>query len=313
MKKILMILAVGLMACMACQNGAQEQEEVDAYDSTAMHLAVLPSMECLPFYVAEQCGIFDSLGLKMQLVTYQAAMDADTAFVNGDVDGTVSDIIKANILRAGGDSVRIVMAHDLDIILMTGRKARIRKTESLKEKIIALTRNSALDFTADKILEGVKLTTQDLNKPQINDLRLRCNMLQQEQYDGALMTEPYASMCEAKGAVRVTSTRKMRLPLAAVIFREKTIKEHRTEIQLLVKAYNMAVDMINANKVSNHYVDLLPTDPQCADTLCTIQDFPHATLPADTMLIAARKWAQGRTLLKNNVETADLVDRSFVK
>lgn len=282
--------------------GSCNQTETVAkeYDSTSLRLAVMPTMDCLPFYYADSLGIFDSLGVKIRLITFDAAMDADTAFKNGDVDGIVSDLVKLSIWRGNGDSLTVAMANDLNLWLVTAQNARIGRVESIKEKIIGITRHSALDFVADKILESVKLQSMDMNKPQINKISLRTLMLDQNQYDGAILPEPFASEAVARGAKRLIGTSELNLPcMMTVLFCDSVAKSRKNEIDNIVNAYNMAVDAINEDTLSNT-LDFIPAKSSVyvPDTLFTPQSYKHATTLSDSMLIQAQKWAKGRGLIK---------------
>lgn len=282
--------------------GSCNQTETVAkeYDSTSLRLAVMPTMDCLPFYYADSLGIFDSLGVKIRLITFDAAMDADTAFKNGDVDGIVSDLVKLSIWRGNGDSLTVAMANDLNLWLVTAQNARIGRVESIKEKIIGITRHSALDFVADKILESVKLQSMDMNKPQINKISLRTLMLDQNQYDGAILPEPFASEAVARGAKRLIGTSELNLPcMMTVLFCDSVAKSHKNEIDNIVNAYNMAVDAINEDTLSNT-LDFIPAKSSVyvPDTLFTPQTYKHATTLSDSMLIQAQKWAKERGLIK---------------
>jgi len=160
MHKLIYILSfLGLIGLFgSC--GQTEKVKMDT-DSTALKLGVLPTMECLPFYYADSIGIFDSLGIDVKLVTFEAAMDADTAFVNGCIDGIVTDLVKECIWRGNGDTAHVAMVGDLRLWLVTAPKARLLKAESIKEKIIGITRHSSVDYFADKILESVKLQSTE--------------------------------------------------------------------------------------------------------------------------------------------------------
>lgn len=269
-------------------------------DSTALKLAVLPTMDCLPFYYADSLGLFDSLGVNIRLITFDAAMDADTAFRNGDVDGIVSDLVKMCVWRGNGDSITLAMGGDMNMWLVTAMNARLLKTESIKEKIIGITRHSSEDFFADKILESVKLQSTDLNKPQINNIVLRTLMVDQNQYDGALLPEPYASEAVARGAKRLTGVKELNLnPLMTVLFHDSIAKAHKEELDQLAKIYDMAVDAIN-NDTVNYVLNFLPKDRTVyvPDTLYTPYKFNHSTMPSDSMVQVVQKWAKGRALIK---------------
>lgn len=322
-----LICIFSLLLLYSCNNKNETKSRNDRdYDSLTIRLAVLPTVDCLPFYYAKEEGLFDSLGVKVKLKTYRAAMDADTAFRGTTADAIWSDMVKACIWRSQGDSVTVVMATQLDLYLMTAYSARIRQISSLKEKIIGITRNSAVDMVTDQILSRAKFLSTDLNKPQINNIKLRCYMVDQNQYDGALLPEPYASECEARGARRVIGTLELSLNLSAVIIKDSVLARHKEDIPKLKQAYDIAVQQLN-QLIANY--DSLKTDtvlmasenapqlllmkyiPQSRsieipDTLVKYPKFLPASTPTDSAFIQAKRWCQGRTLLKKDIKKEDL-------
>ena len=289
------LLTMGL--CGACN---QTDKAVSNDDSTAIKLGVLPTIECLPFYYANSLGLFDSLGINVQLTTFAAAMDADTAFVNGYMNGIVSDLVKACVWNENGDSVHVAMCGDLKMWLVTAQSARLARAESMKEKIIGITRHSALDFFTDKILESVKFNSIDINKPQINNIRLRTQMVDQNQYDGAILPEPYASEAVARGARRLNSTEEMKLEgMMCVLFSDSVYKARKNEIDKIARVYDMAVEALNADTINN-VLDFLPQQHimQMPDTLYTYSPLRKSYQPSDSLMTLIKQWAKGRELIK---------------
>lgn len=300
MHKLIYILSfLGLIGLFgSC--GQTEKVKMDT-DSTALKLGVLPTMECLPFYYADSIGIFDSLGIDVKLVTFEAAMDADTAFVNGCIDGIVTDLVKECIWRGNGDTAHVAMVGDLRLWLVTAPKARLLKAESIKEKIIGITRHSSVDYFADKILKSVKLQSTELNKPQINNLRLRGLMVDQDQYDGAILPEPYASEAVARGAKRLTGTEDLKLTnLLCVLFNDSVSQVRKDEIQKIRQAYDMAVLALNTDTLSN-VLDFIPEQQRILlpDTLFKYVPMKPSITYDDTMMTDVKKWVKGRGLVKN--------------
>ncbi len=300
MHKLIYILSfLGLIGLFgSC--GQTEKVKMDT-DSTALKLGVLPTMECLPFYYADSIGIFDSLGIDVKLVTFEADMDADTAFVNGCIDGIVTDLVKECIWRGNGDTAHVAMVGDLRLWLVTAPKARLLKAESIKEKIIGITRHSSVDYFADKILESVKLQSTELNKPQINNLRLRGLMVDQDQYDGAILPEPYASEAVARGAKRLTGTEDLKLTnLLCVLFNDSVSQVRKDEIQKIRQAYDMAVLALNTDTLSN-VLDFIPEQQRILlpDTLFKYVPMKPSITYDDTMMTDVKKWVKGRGLVKN--------------
>lgn len=224
----------------ACQYGSVDKEkEAKDSDSAVIHIAVLPTEECQPFYVAQQRGLFDSLGVEVKLDTFLAAMDADTAFMNNQIQLLVSDSLKARYLNSivKGDSILSILTDTLRLSMMTGKPTRIKSISSLKEKIIALTRNSALDYFADKTMDKAGIKREYLNRPQINNIALRADMLNLNQYDGAILPEPFATLCEEQGAYRINSTKE---PLMRVLVKQRVMKKRKHDIERIKEAYTIA-------------------------------------------------------------------------
>lgn len=300
MRRLIYILSfLGVMGLFgSC--GQTEKVETDD-DSTALKLGVLPTMECLPFYYADSIGLFDSLGMKVKLVTFESAMDADTAFVNGTIDGIVSDLVKACIWQGKGDTAQVAMVGELKMWLITAPKARLLKAESIKEKIIGITRHSSVDYFADKILESVKLQSIDLNKPQINNIRLRGTMVDQDQYDGAILPEPYASEAVARGAKRLTGTEDLKVAnLLCVLFNDSIGQNRKEEVQKIRRVYDKAVVALNADTLSN-VLEYIPEAHRIylPDTLFTYVPMKTSITYDDSMMVDVKKWAKGRGLINN--------------
>ena len=310
---------------LAC-SGNKERAKRITDDSLSIRLAVLPVVDCLPYYYATNEGIYDSLGLNIVLDTYGAAMDADTAFCRGRADAIATDLVKACIWKAQGDSVKVVMSGELKLYLMTAYSARIRQTSSLKEKIIGVTRHSAVDMFTDELLWQAKFVSTDLNKPQINNLSLRCLMVDQNQYDGAVMPEPFASECEARGARRIKSSDELNLMLSAVVVRDSVLKAHANNIHLLREGYDIAVERINGlikkwqeevNDTTRLWgepeaptlMSYLPQEMrvEIPDSLVQYRRMNKAGMPNDSTLARVVRWCKGRELIKNDIAASELL------
>ena len=163
-------------------------------------------------------------------------MDADTAFMNDKVQLLVSDSLKALYLNSivKRDSILSILTDTLQLSMLTGKPTRIKTISSLKEKIIAVTRNSAIDYFADKTMDKAGIKREYLNRPQINNIELRAYMLNLNQYDGAILPEPYATQCEEQGAYRINTLKE---PLMRVLVKQHVMKKRKQDIERIIEAY----------------------------------------------------------------------------
>ena len=241
MRKSFIIPFCLLMTMFVGCGGTETQTDESIPDSSAFRIALLPVSECKPFLYADSCGLFDSLGVSIEFITYYSAMDADTALMNGSVQMSVVDEVKYRFLNSqcDSDSLRIITGGSMSLSLITSKSARIKEVKSLKEKIIAVTRNSVLDSLTSHIAGLAFLSPLEINRPQINDIRLRKEMLMQAQYDGAILPEPWATECVDSGAVRVAKSDEI-LPLRFyVVVCDSVYKARKTEIDKIAEAFDI--------------------------------------------------------------------------
>ena len=192
-----------LASCSKHQEAMQSNNaDSTCINSTALRVAVMPAMNCLPVYYAERSGLADSLGLEMQLLRYQAQMDIDTAIINGHADIAFTDLIRVQRL-----SERVALTAfascDEPLSLISLKTKRVKKVNQMKEQMIAISRLSATDYWCDRVLDSTRTSYDDIYRPQINDVRLRAEMLRLGLIDAAMMGEPFATWMTMLGHKRL--------------------------------------------------------------------------------------------------------------
>jgi NitT/TauT family transport system substrate-binding protein len=223
------------------------KEQLARQDSIALKVAVMPTAACLPFYYAQETGIYKSLGLKVKIVTYRAQMDCDTALQNKRVECAYTDIIRAAYLQSKHVGLHVFMQPAENWYLITAREKRVKQIGQLKEKMIAMARFSVTDYMIDAIIGKAKIKSDDIYRPQINDVALRYDMLCNGELDAVILPEPYAESAVRQGHRSIFSLDSLQIEMAAMAVRSD-ISQNTTrasQISLLVKGYNMAAQRLN--------------------------------------------------------------------
>jgi NitT/TauT family transport system substrate-binding protein len=255
------------------REAAENRREAMRKDSAALKVAVLPTLDCLPLYVAEYYQLFDTINGGVRLKRFTAQMDCDTAMERSRVEGTVTDLVRAIHMQQRGTKLRYVTVTNAYWQLITNRNARIHQLKQLDDKMVAMTRFSFTDMLTDRVVDSVKLKDERVFKVQINDVNVRMQMLQNNEMDALWMTEPQASMARLMKHPVIFDSRTTKIQPGVLAFREKEMRhpERSKQLQLFVKAYNQACDSINRNgfkryrdiivkecKVRKEWVDSLP-------------------------------------------------------
>lgn len=254
MKKYIWIIAtICLLA--GCGQSYEEQQRVSRQqqrqrmreDSAALKVAVMPTMDCLPLYVAQERGFFQKLGVDVRLKRFAAQMDCDTAVERGRVEGMVSDLVRTERLQQQGTPLRYVSATNAYWQLITNRSARIRELKQLDDKMVAMTRYSATDLLTSVAVDSAKLKTERVFRIQINDVNIRLRMLLGNEIDAMLLTEPQATQARQQKHRVVMDSRGLDLKFGVIAFRSKTLEDSTRQKQLdcFLKAYNQACDSLS--------------------------------------------------------------------
>ena len=248
-----------------------ERAKLKTADSLALKVGVMPTLDCMPLFVAKERRLFDTLGVDVRLRMRKAQMDIDTALIGGSVEGAVSDSVRVARMRSRGTALTEVGTTNTSWQLVGNRSARLKEVKQLGDKMVAMTRYSATDFLTDHVLTGVK-TTATVYRVQINDVPLRLQMLLNNEMDALWLPEPQATTAREHGHTVLWDTEKHNLWLGRVVFRDKAFGDARVKKQIDVfkQAYNMACDSLNQRGVSA-YADLLikycQTDQKTLDAL----------------------------------------------
>lgn len=273
--------------------GKVERARLDSINRAAFKVAVLPTLDCLPLFVAREAGIFDTLGVSVRLRMFRAQMDCDTAVIGGSVEGTVTDLVRAERLQRQGISLRYPIATDAYWQLITNRLARIKELKQLSDKMIAITRYSATEALATMAIDSVK-PKYDVYRVQINDLDVRLHMLLNNEMDAMLLPEPQATTARTMGHPVLMDSRDKQLRFGVFAFRSRELTQPRRRDQLnrFIKGYNMAVDSINKNGLQ-HYAALV--GKYCNANEKTLRALPalhfrHAAAPRERDILIARKY-----------------------
>lgn len=283
----------------ACTPSAEEQQRItraERYrlyreDSLALKIAVMPTMDCLPIYVAKERHMYDTADIRLRLFSSQ--MDCDTAVSGGGVEGTVTDLVRATRMKNKGIQLTYYTETNAYWLLVANHKARIHEIDQLGDKMIAMTKGSATNLLTERALQGVKTKAEVFRIP-INDVNIRLSMLLNNEMDAAWLTEPQASLAKAAGHPVLYDSRDTHTSLGVIAFRTKNMSDKHRQSQLAAfrKGYNQACDSINVRGV-RHYADVLKkyyglTDKQIRSV--PHLKYGHAASPKSSDISTAESW-----------------------
>lgn len=308
MKKTICFICSVLILLTACKSKKEQYEKYT--DLQPLKLGAMSSMDYLPYVIAEKQGMYDSLGLDLTIVKFFSANDRDAAFQSGNIDGTVIDYTGAALQQANGIPLAIVMENDGYFHFIASRSSRIDNIEQLKGKNIAVSRNTVIEYSTDQVLAKAGLLPNEVNKPEINKIPLRLEMLQNGQIDASIFPDPFATIAMRNGHNSLVTTKDMGISVTGTIFSKKALTDKRREIEALIKGYNWGVEYINTHPQSE-WKDILIQDAGVPETLTgdvRLPKYKEAQLPSPKDLESTLIWLKSKHLVPAEYKGDHLVD-----
>lgn len=280
-----------------------------------LNLGVMSSMDYLPLAVAQREGYTEELGLKLNLRKFYSANERDAAFQSGNVDGVVIDFTGAVLQKAGGIKLKLTSKCDAPFYIVSSQQSRIDSISQLKEKKVAVSQHTVIDYCVDMALASVGLTASDIEKIEINKIPVRFEMLRNHQIDATGLPNPFAMMAVEEGDRIVTSNAELGFSITGIMFSENALQDKSEMIKKMYRAYNMGVNYLNSHTVGD-IQDILVKElgfPENIAQKTVLPVYTHAAMPSDKDIQSVTDWLVSRNLIDPAFDKSTLLYDSFVK
>lgn len=301
------ILPVSLLA-LSCTGGGRGSTA-----ATGLRIGAMSSMDYLPYVVACDRGIYDSLGVNVEIVKFFSANDRDAAFQSGNVDGTVIDLTGAVMQQAAGTDLKVVMKHDGVFTLVARSGAGIESVSGLKGRNIAVSRNTVIEYSTDKMLQQSGVDPASVVKTEVNKIPLRLEMLRSGQTDACILPDPFATMALADGGVSLGTTGDAGISVTATVLTGDALRNKAEAVSLLIEGYNLAVEYMRSHPVEQ-WRDIIVKDAGVPEALLpsvSLPEYMPASLPSAEDVRSTVQWLESKGLVSSDYDMSQLVDSTF--
>ncbi len=222
-------------------------------DTGALRVSLLPIAECLPFYYAQATGIYDSLGLKLEIADRRAQFDADTALYGSSAHIAATDLVRLQYQTSRSQTATVLMGLQGTWGLCVSPVQRAANVKALKDRLLGSSRYSASDYYSQQVLASAELEYDDMLRTQANDFAVRANMLVLAQTEGAILPEPWLTWTMENKGRRLWSAKSDDASLGCLAANSTVLSSKRrsAQVALLVAGYNIAVEQLNKRGLSD--------------------------------------------------------------
>ena len=278
----------------AKEQSARERAMHQRKDSLALKVGVLPTIDCLPMFIIKERAWIDTAKADVRFRDMESHIAADDALRRGKIEGSVTDIVRAERMKRQGLALTYVASTPLSWQFITNKKARIKELKQLTDKMIAVSRFSATAMLADMAVDSSRLKSDVVFRVQVNNPQIRLKMLLNNEMDAVLLPEPQATVARLAGNPVIMDAKNKDLRMGAIVFTDKAMNDsrRRSQIDAFVKAYNQACDSINRYGIASYagiikkYMDV---DDRTVRSLPKVK-FEHAARPREKDITRANSW-----------------------
>lgn len=297
MKSTTRLLLIALLVIGACFGLYKllNRGESQATSKQVIRLGIMPSIDHLPIAIAEHLGIYDSLGLDLELVRFFSPMERDVALQTQQVDGAVTDYTTAMIQQSKGLALHMPIALDGLFYLITTEQ--VDSLGALAGKRFALSSNTVIEYATDLVTSGLSI-----EKIEVQKLPIRLEMLRKGEVDAAVLPQPFAQMAMNSGLQHVSQvlgTGSGAVRITGLALSDEIVKANTDLLGKLTEGYNRAVAYLNEHDAKD-WVDIaakeLGVEPAVVASM-TFDSFIEASSPSVQELTRVAEWLKAKELV----------------
>ena len=288
-------------------------------DSTTLRIGVLPIIDAIPFYAAEEDGLFEDAGLNVEIIPFQSALERNVAIQTGEIDAQLADLISTGLLNKDEHTITIVKtlyrANDqlAMISLIAGKDSGIASPADLVGKQVAISHNSLIEYHLDQYLDEAGIARDAVEKVEVASIPIRMTMLTEGQVDSAILPEPLTTLAIMGGGTAILEDRESRLGMSVLAFRTDFLADHGGLVRTLLRVHDLAIARINAAPVTyQHLLSEKARLPEILNETFSVPPFPAADVPTGAEIAKAYAWMVEKDLVQEARPYEQVVDRSFL-
>lgn len=305
---ILTLLTALLLGCASDDGHPQKMKP--------LQIGLLPVEDIMPLLVAEKNGYFEAEGVPVDLVTFQSAAEQSNTMQAGSLNGMVTDIIVATMMKDAGLDLKITSLtlgatpQEGRFALLAAPQSGIHQPQDLKGKSIGISHNSIIEYVTDGLLKDSGVDPATVKKTSIPKIPLRMEMLFSSQVDAITVPDPMVTFAEFKGCKVIAQDTQRNLSQAVMIFDQETLDKQPQAVAAFYRAYAKAVQDLNDHP--EQYKQLMVERVNIPAPIAEdypLQHYPAPQLPAEQDVNNVLQWMQQKQLLKQKFQYADLVQK----
>jgi len=299
---------------------SQSSLTTTSVEPITLKMAVLPILDTLPMYVAQQEGLFQENGVQVEFIPVASGAERDQLVSAGQADGMVNEVTSTMLYNKDQTQVQIVRfartatPEDALFRILASGKSNVESANALKGVEIGISQGTVIDYLTDRLLQAQGFSQNEINTIAVPKIPDRMALLENGELQAAMLPEPLSSLAVLNGAkIILDDTSHPEYSFSTISFRKEVIDKHPESITGFLAAIEEATDEINANpeKWNTLLSELKLVPPPLLDTFI-IPPFVTAGVPDKDQWNDVLSWAKEKGILNVDVSYEESVNPEFL-
>ncbi len=303
----------------ACVPSTQATQKTSG-ETVTLKMAVLPILDALPMYVAQQEGYFTARNVRVELIPAASAAERDQIIQSGQADGMINEIVST--LFYNRDQVqtqivrfaRIPSSASAVFRILASKQSGITTVDGLRGVEIGISEGTMIEYLTDRLLQAEGLKPDEIKTIAVPKIPDRMALISKGELKAAMLPDPLSSLAMQEGAVLVLDdTSHSEYSHSTYSFRKAVIDSHPEAVRAFLAAIEDAVRTINTDP--GRWSSLLSEQNLVPAPLLSayqVPEFVTAGVPSESQWNDVMDWAKSKGLILKDVSYRDSVNSSLL-
>ncbi|MCX8195921.1 MAG: ABC transporter substrate-binding protein [Acidilobaceae archaeon] len=216
-------------------------------EQQAIRVGVVPTLDALPFFIAEAEGLFEKHGIKANVTVYASARDMDVAFQAGLVDVGIYDMIRIGISVDKGANIKVAGLL-LGELPEDGIFAMVAPPGFAgKPRTIAISKNTIVEFVSSQLIPAIGLRPGEFELVDVPPITTRFEMVMGGKVDAAILPDPWWRLAVERGARVIIDDSMLGRPITVTVIGVRGELATPELVAKLRRALNEALELYKRN------------------------------------------------------------------
>jgi NitT/TauT family transport system substrate-binding protein len=285
-----------------------------------LKIAVLPIIDTLPMYVAQQEGLFARYRVNVEFIPVASAPERDQLLAAGGADATINETLAVMLFNKENVQMQVVRyalrptAGNGHFFILVSAQSGILSVDGLKGVEIGVSQGTVIEYVTERLLQADGFTSEEIKTIAVPKIPDRMALLASGELLAGVMPDPLASLVVSQGGVVVADdSSHPEYGFSVISFRKDVIDANSEAVQGFLAAIEEATGLLNADPAK--YKNLLSEQKLVPPPLMEsyrVPVFPNAGVPTAEEWADALNWLKEKGILTTDVSYEDSVNASLL-